>query len=74
VTSSGCSRTIPADALPADVLLLCGIFGNVSDRGIEDVAFDALETSVMIGVGVSRLGRAPAAGRPDGRLFTFRGP
>jgi hypothetical protein len=104
-----------ADALPADVLLLCGIFGNVSDRGIErtiraapalchpgatviwtrnrrppdltpqvrawftesgfgDVAFDALETSVMIGVGVSRLGRAPAAGRPDGRLFTFRGP
>jgi hypothetical protein len=104
-----------ADALPADVLLLCGIFGNVSDRdigrtiraapalcrtgatviwtrhrrppdltpqvrawftesGFEDVAFDALETSVMIGVGVSRLGRAPAAGRPDGRLFTFRGP
>jgi hypothetical protein len=24
-----------ADALPADVLLLCGIFGNVSDRDIE---------------------------------------
>ena len=23
-----------ADALPADVLLLCGIFGNVSDRDI----------------------------------------
>jgi hypothetical protein len=104
-----------ADALPADVLLLCGIFGNVSDRGIErtiraapalchpgatviwtrnrrppdltpqvrawftesgfeDVAFDALDTSVKIGVGVSRLGRAPAAGRPDGRLFTFRRP
>jgi hypothetical protein len=104
-----------ADALPADVLLLCGIFGNVSDRdiertvraapalcrtgatviwtrhrrppdltpqvrawftesGFEDVAFDALEPSVMIGVGVSRLGRAPAAGRPAGRLFTFRGP
>jgi hypothetical protein len=104
-----------ADALPADVLLLCGIFGNVSDAdiehtiqaapalcrpgatviwtrnrrppdltpqvrawftesGFEDVAFDALETSVMIGVGVSRLGRAPAAGRADGRLFTFRGP
>ncbi len=104
-----------ADALPADVLLLCGIFGNVSDAdiertiraapalcrtgatviwtrhrrppdltpqvrawftesGFEAVAFDALETSVKIGVGVSRLGRAPAAGRPDGRLFTFRGP
>ena len=23
-----------ADALPADVLLLCGIFGNVNDRDI----------------------------------------
>jgi hypothetical protein len=104
-----------ADALPADVLLLCGIFGNVSDAdiertiraaptlcrpgatviwtrhrrppdltpqvrawfaesGFEDVAFDALETGVKIGVGVSRLGRVPAAGWPDGRLFTFRGP
>ena len=27
-----------ADALPADVLLLCGIFGNVSDADIEDAA------------------------------------
>ena len=104
-----------ADALPADVLLLCGIFGNVSDAdiertiraapalcrtgatviwtrhrrppdltpqvrawfaesGFEDVAFDALETGVKTGVGVSRLGRVPAAGWPDGRLFTFRGP
>ena len=105
-----------ADALPADVLLLCGIFGNVSDRdiertaraapalcrpgatviwtrhrrppdltprirawftrcGFEEIAFDALETDGMIGVGVGRLGRAPAApaaGRPDDRLFTFR--
>jgi hypothetical protein len=101
-----------ADALPADVLLLCGIFGNVSDRDIErtaraapalcregatviwtrhrrppdltpqvrawftqggfsEVAFDALETTVMIGVGVGRLGRTPDAGWPDGRLFTF---
>jgi CTP:molybdopterin cytidylyltransferase MocA len=25
---------LPADVLPADVLLLCGIFGNVSDRDI----------------------------------------
>ncbi len=104
-----------ADALPADVLLLCGIFGNVSDADIErtiaaapavcrpgatviwtrhrrppdltpqvrawftasgfaDVAFDALDTDVKIGVGVSRLGRAPAARPPDGRLFTFRRP
>jgi hypothetical protein len=110
-----------ADALPADVLLMCGIFGNVSDpdiehtiraapalcrpgatviwtrgrrppdltpqvrawfseNGFEEVAFDALEnsgspdTDHMISVGVSRLGCAPAAGRPDGRLFTFRGP
>ena len=94
-----------ADALPADVLLLCGIFGNVSDRDIQrtiraapalcragatviwtrhrrapdltpqirewfaaggfaEIAFDALPTSVLTSVGVSRLGRAPAAGLP----------
>ena len=111
-----------ADALPADVLLLCGIFGNVSDadiertisaapalcrpgatviwtrgrrppdltpqvrawfseNGFEEVAFDALKPTPgspdadhMISVGVSRLVRAPATGRPDGRLFTFRRP
>jgi hypothetical protein len=108
-----------ADALPADVLLLCGIFGNISDRdiertaqaasalcragatviwtrnrrppdltpqlrawftrsGFEEVAFDALETHdtleirPMIGVGVARLVRAPAAGLPGERIFTFR--
>ena len=101
-----------ADVLPADVLLLCGIFGNVSDRdirrtvqaapalcraaatviwtrhrrppdltpqirawfasaGFEEIAFDALETSALTSVGVHRLGRGPAAGPPDGRLFTF---
>ena len=101
-----------ADVLPADVLLLCGIFGNVSDRdirctvdaapalcragttviwtrhrgppdltprirawfasaGFEEVAFDALESSALTSVGVHRLGRGPAAGPPDGRLFTF---
>ena len=102
-----------ADALPADVLLLCGIFGNISDRdikrtvqaapalcrtgatviwtrhrrppdltpqirgwfaagGFEDIAFDALQTSVLTSVGVSRLGRTPATGLPHGPLFTFR--
>jgi hypothetical protein len=30
-----------ADALPADVLLLCGIFGNVSDEDIERTATSA---------------------------------
>jgi hypothetical protein len=30
-----------ADALPADVLLLCGIFGNVSDEDIERTAASA---------------------------------
>jgi hypothetical protein len=101
-----------ADALPADVLLLCGIFGNVSDRdiqrtvraapalcragatviwtrhrrapdltpdvrawfadaGFEEVAFDALDTSILIGVGVHRLRIAPAASPPSDRLFTF---
>jgi hypothetical protein len=104
-----------ADALPADVLLLCGIFGNVSDRdiehtvqsaaalcrtsatviwtrhrrppdltprirgwfadsGFEEVRFDALETSVLVGVGVHRLSRVPAARPPGDRLFTFRAP
>jgi hypothetical protein len=102
-----------ADALPADVLLLCGIFGNVSDRdikrtvrsaaalcragatviwtrhrrppdltphirawfaesGFAEVAFDALETSTSVSVGVHQLGRVPAAGLPGHRLFTFR--
>jgi hypothetical protein len=105
-----------ADALPVDVLLLCGIFGNVSDRdiertaraapalcrpgatviwtrhrrppdltprirawftrgGFEEIAFDALETDSMVGVGVGRLARAaaaPDAGWPDDRLFTFQ--
>jgi hypothetical protein len=104
-----------ADALPVDVLLLCGIFGNVNDRdiertarsapalcrpgatviwtrhrrppdltprirawftrgGFEEIAFDALETDSMIGVGVGRLARAaatPDAGWLDDRLFTF---
>lgn len=101
------------DALPADVLLLCGIFGNVSDRdirrtvrsapalcragatviwtrhrrppdltpqirawftesGFEEVAFEALPASTLTSVGVSRLRRAPPAGLPRQRLFTFR--
>ena len=33
-----------ADALPADVLLLCGIFGNISD---EDIRFTTEAASVM---------------------------
>jgi hypothetical protein len=102
-----------ADALPADVLLLCGIFGNVSaedikhtvqaapalcragatviwtrhrrppdltpqirawfaESGFEEIAFDALGTSALTSVGVSRLGRPPVGGRPSDRLFTFR--
>jgi hypothetical protein len=101
-----------ADALPADLLLLCGIFGNVSGRDIErtvraapalcaadatviwtrhrrppdltpqirgwfaaggfdEVAFDALDTSALTGVGVHRLRQAPAGGLPGGSMFTF---
>jgi len=101
-----------ADALPADVLLLCGIFGNVSERdiertvraapalcapgasviwtrhrrdpdltprirgwfagsGFEEIAFDALDTTALTGVGVHRLGRPAAAPLPAGPLFTF---
>ena len=104
-----------SDVLPADVLLLCGIFGNVSERdirrtvhaapalcragatviwtrhrrppdltpqvrawlaesGFEEIAFDALETSVLTSVGVSRLCHVPAGGLPGRRLFTFRAP
>lgn len=102
-----------ADALPADVLLLCGIFGNVSSAdirrtaaaapalctpgatviwtrhrrppdltpkirawfaasGFAEVAFDALDTSSLTGVGVGRLSQATAAPIPDQPLFTFR--
>ncbi|MBV9093823.1 MAG: hypothetical protein JO132_08110 [Streptosporangiaceae bacterium] len=101
-----------ADALPADVLLLCGIFGNVSDRdikrtvhaapalcrcgatviwtrhrrppdltpqirawfaesGLDELAFDALETSSLTSVGVHRLSRTAPARPPSHRLFTF---
>ncbi len=101
-----------ADALPAGVLLLCGIFGNISDRdiqrtveaaptlcrpgatviwtrhrrppdltsrvrgwfaasGFEEIAFDALSTDTLTGVGVNRLRHAPAAALPDAPLFTF---
>jgi hypothetical protein len=102
-----------ADALPAHVLLLCGIFGNVSARDIErtavaaaslcaaggtviwtrhrrppdltplvrawftaagfdEVAFDALGTSTLTGVGVARLRGVGRAALPDGPLFTFQ--
>ena len=40
--------------------------------GFDEVAFDALETSVLTGVGVSRLRRAPDAALPGEPLFTFR--
>ena len=102
-----------ADALPADVLLLCGIFGNVSNEairrtvaaaaamcaaggtviwtrhrrapdrtpdirawfgvgGFDEVAFDALDTTALVGKGVNRLRRATDAKLPAGPLFTFR--
>jgi hypothetical protein len=101
-----------ADSLPVEVLLLCGIFGNVSDRdiqrtveaapalcregatviwtrhrrppdltprlrgwfaasGFEEIAFEALDTDALTGVGVGRLGRAHSAPLPAGPLFTF---
>ena len=104
-----------ADALPADVLLLCGIFGNVSatdiqrtvhaapalcrpggtviwtrhrrppdltprlrawftECGFDEVAFDALGTETLTGVGVGRLTRPGPAELPPGPLFTFRRP
>lgn len=101
------------DSLPADVLMLCGIFGNVSEADIErtvraaaslcgpgatviwtrhrrppdltprirewfgasgfaEVAFDALDTDRLIGIGTHRLTGRPSAGPlPTGPLFTF---
>jgi hypothetical protein len=102
-----------ADALPAGVLLLCGIFGNVSDEdikrtveasaamctpgatviwtrhrlppdltpqvrawfaasGFSELAFEAPESSPLMGLGANRLRRAATAGLPDRPLFTFR--
>jgi hypothetical protein len=102
-----------ADILPADVMLLCGIFGNVSDADIErtvtaapamcsagasviwtrhrrspdltprirawfaasgfdEVAFDALDTATLTGVGVHRLRQPSATPIPTEPLFTFR--
>jgi hypothetical protein len=103
-----------ADALPADVLLLCGIFGNVSEpdiertvraapglcadgatviwtrhrrppdltprirdwfssSGFDEVAFEALGTSSMTGLGVNiwREHHAVPAHLPAGPLFAF---
>jgi hypothetical protein len=39
--------------------------------GYGEIAFDALGTSALTSVGVHRLDRGPAAGLPDGRMFTF---
>jgi hypothetical protein len=104
-----------ADSLPADVLLLAGIFGNVTNEdirrtidaagalcadgatviwtrhrrppdvtvqmrdwfaasGFDELAFDALETEAMTGVGVHRLARRAvvASGHRDQPLFSFR--
>ncbi len=104
-----------ADALPANVLLLCGIFGNVSDEdikrtveasaamckpgatviwtrhrrqpdltpqvrawfaasGFDELAFDALGSDTLTGVGVNRLRRPATAALPGEPLFTFRRP
>jgi hypothetical protein len=40
--------------------------------GFDEVAFEAIETSTLVGVGVNRLRQAPAAGLPDEPLFNFR--
>lgn len=102
-----------ADALPADVLMLCGIFGNVStkdirrtieaapalcarratviwtrhrrppdltpqvrawfaDNGFDELAFDALGTDTLVGVGAGRLRGSGTSTLPSGPLFTFR--
>ena len=52
-----------ADALPADVLLLCGIFGNVSDEDIQRTAEAAPGT--VRARGHRDLDQAPAGAGPD---------
>ena len=52
-----------ADALPADVLLLCGIFGNVSDEDIQRTA-QAAPALCAPGATVD-LDQAPAGAGPD---------
>jgi hypothetical protein len=39
--------------------------------GFDEVAFDALGTDTLTGVGVNRLRYAPAVTLPTGPLFTF---
>ncbi len=45
-----------------------------AEAGFDEIAFDALETSVLTGVGVHQLGRAAPAVPPSDRLFTFLAP
>jgi hypothetical protein len=40
--------------------------------GFDEVAFDALDTTALVGIGVNRLRRATDAKLPAGPLFTFR--
>lgn len=43
-----------------------------AESGFDEIAFDALETSVLTSVGVNRLCDASADRLPSHRLFTFR--
>jgi len=45
--------------------------GWFAAAGFEEIAFDALATDALTGVGVNRLRRAAPAAMPDGPLFTF---
>jgi hypothetical protein len=64
--ASRCSRHRRAPDLTPDVRAW------FAASGFDEVAFDAVETSTLAGVGVHRLRQAPAAGLPDEPLFTFR--
>jgi hypothetical protein len=42
-----------------------------AESGLEEIAFDALETSALTSVGVHRLSRTASTRPPSDRLFTF---
>jgi hypothetical protein len=47
---------------------ICDVFHA---NGFDEVAFDALDTDTLSGVGVNRLLRPSPAALPDGPLFVF---
>jgi hypothetical protein len=56
-------------AVPADLVLVCGVFGNIGDN---DIAYDAPD-GFLFGVGTHRLASQPTPFEPRVEMFTFVG-